>query len=266
MNGDTGIDVILDSSGSGNCLSGGADNDLIISGPGADYLNGDEPYCGPDNPNSPRDPLDDGTSTDGSDDIVTGGGADIVVGGDKDDEIRLHSSAVADRENAVWRAGVTVHGNGGNDDITTGNGQDWIHGGSGDDDIKSDNGPVQQIVLSNGGKDTVYGGLGEDKVRTGDGNDIVYGDNGVDSCTPPITGQPAEADTGGGADEVHGGNGADQIALEAGDDTAFGGDGNDVICGHAGPTPSMATATRPVVRQQWRRHGLWRHRRRHRQR
>ena len=246
LSGDGDDDVLIDSDGTGNCLRGGPGNDQLYSGAGADFLNGDE---GPCSAAAERDPEEDvTTSGDGDDVIITGGGADVVVGGGGRDEVRLDKGAIYDRENAKWRDGATVHGNGGADDIRTGNGPDVIHGGSGDDEIRGDAGPRMEPPAPNGGPDTIHGGLGEDWIDAGEGDDTVYGDNGVDTCVLPITGQPAEVDGAGGADTVYGGPGDDRIALEAGDDVADGGsdegtgplpdlglvaDGADVICGQA---------------------------------
>jgi Ca2+-binding RTX toxin-like protein len=234
LDGGPNRDTLMESSSAGNnCLKGGPGDDQLLDGPGADHLFGDDTFfC-----NGDFDQTEDGSATDGKDAIVTGGGSDLVVAGNGGDEVRVanDNSAAYDRGNAVWKAGVTVYGNGGADHITTGNGGDYIHGGSGDDTIASDGGPRDAFALRNGGRDTVYGGLGADTIDSGDDNDTVYGDNGVDTCTPPIVGQPAEKkDNAGGADTVDGGNDADHIALEAGDDHANGRGGDDVICGHAG--------------------------------
>ena len=230
LSGEAGNDLLLDSSPSNNCLSGGPDNDQIIDGPGADFLNGDEAFCGA---NSTPHPEEDGTSA-GNDVIITGGGSDIVVAGNGKDEVKLDKSGVFGPNDESWKANVRVQGNGGNDDIRTGNGADVVHAGSGDDEAVTDGGPRDALAFRNGGADTVHGGLGKDRLFAGDANDIVFGDNGIDSCTPPITGQPAEADTVGSDDQVEGGDGADQIALEAGADKALGLNGDDTICGHAG--------------------------------
>lgn len=230
--GDLGNDVLIDTSEDGNCLQGGPDNDLIVGGPGADFLNGDTGVCSAAG-FALLEPTEVGDDP-GEDTIVTGGGADHVVAGNGNDDIRLHSSAVAAPNDPIWAAGVKVYGNGGNDIIFTGKGRDIIHGGPGDDEIVADGGRDDSLAFRNGDIDTVWGGLGDDTIETGDLGDIIYGDNGVDTCVLPIVGQPLEADTAGGDDTVHGGDGADRIALEGGDDEAYGDGGDDLICGHAG--------------------------------
>jgi len=230
LGGGPGNDVLEDNSLDGNCLVGGADTDLLISGFGADTLFGDETFfCA----GGGVDPEATGDAGDGGDTIITGGGSDVVFGGGGNDTIRLHGSGVFDGTNAAWLAGVTVQGNDGNDTITTGNGQDWIHGGRGDDTIVADSAP-REATVHFGDADTIYGGTGGDTITAGGGGDIVYGDTGRDSCSTSIVGQPGETDTTGGDDTVYGGPGDDVIALEAGDDHAYGEDSDDVICGHAG--------------------------------
>ena len=52
--GEDGNDRLLDTSPDGNCLSGNDGNDQIIDGPGADFLNGDEAFCGADTAPDPK--------------------------------------------------------------------------------------------------------------------------------------------------------------------------------------------------------------------
>ena len=90
--GEDGNDRLLDTSPDGNCLSGNDGNDQIIDGPGADFLNGDEAFCGAD---TAPDPKEDGGFPGNDGVIITGGGSDVVVAGNSGkDEVKLDKAAV----------------------------------------------------------------------------------------------------------------------------------------------------------------------------
>lgn len=135
VDGGAGDDTITTGAGADN-IDGGSGNDVIKSGAGSDYVFG----------NSGDDAIDAGADND----VVYGGdGADTLAGG-----------AGADY----------VDGGAGNDALDGGAGQDMLSGGVGDDRI-----------VSGAGNDRVYTGEGKDTVENASGKDVVYAQQGVDT-------------------------------------------------------------------------------------
>jgi phospholipase/lecithinase/hemolysin len=79
-------------------------------------------------------------------------------------------------------------------------------------------GPLDDLVLADGGNDRIFAGRGNDTVLTGLGNDLVLGGAGCDILAG-----------GAGRDRVHGCAGNDVVAGSDGDDFQGGGRGSDLM-------------------------------------
>ena len=237
--------VQLVGSGSNETLIGGAGDDLIVAGPGANSLVG----------GTGNDTL---VSNKGDDTLVGGGGNDLfqinpghdplviaptgfntldfsiadlaitlnlglesgqvqLVDSD-DDEVSLVgqfngyiASAYGDNVTANSEDDL-IYGGVGNTTITGGSGNDSIVGGTGND-----------VIYGGVGNSSITGGSGNDSIVGGTGNDIIYGGVG----TPTITG-------GGGNDTIIGGTGNDIIYGGVNSGSITGGNGNDSIVGGTG--------------------------------
>ncbi|MEM6661714.1 MAG: Hint domain-containing protein, partial [Pseudomonadota bacterium] len=262
------IDLILDTAGGDDSVTGGSGDDSLSGADGDDSLAG----------GSGNDLIYGG---DGADTLSTGTGNDTLFGGAGED--RLSNSSGND----------ILYGGTGNDDIVATLGDDTLYGGDGNDTL---DGGVDDDVLYGGadddtltggaGADTLYGGAGTDTFDgPNDAGDVVVGGEDADrinfgagSQTVTVTGNEAgsvvgggtfseieefdlgagddtlTADAGavsaglsvfggagndsilGGADEdaLYGGTGNDNIAGEAGNDLLYGGAGNDTLTGGAG--------------------------------
>ncbi len=210
-------------------LFGGAGNDVLTGGSGADQLFGQA----------------------GNDTLLGKGGADLLfggedndtlTGGDADDQVFGQSG----NDRMIWNPGDDTDLNEGGDGTDTVE----VNGGNGAEDFTAtpngtrvrfdrtnpapfsiDIGTSENLTLNaNGGDDTftgsnglapliqvtVDGGTGNDKLTGGDGNDVLLG--------------------GDGNDLVVGGRGNDVALMGAGDDTFVWnpGDGSDTIEGQAG--------------------------------
>lgn len=210
-------------------LFGGAGNDVLTGGSGADQLFGQE----------------------GNDTLLGKGGLDLLFGGDGNDVL---TGGTGDD---------MVFGQGGNDRMiwNPGEGTDLNEGGAGTDTVEVnggngaetftvtangtrvrfdrttpapfsiDIGTSESLVLNaNGGDDVVTAGNGlatliQLRVDGGTGNDSLTGGDGVDQLIG-----------GDGNDVINGGRGNDTALLGAGDDVFVWnpGDGNDVVEGQAG--------------------------------
>jgi Ca2+-binding RTX toxin-like protein len=254
MYGTAGADTLTATAGISNTIDGGAGNDNITGGTGADTLSGG----------------------DGNDTINGGAGADAIVGGKGNDTLAGGAGA----DTYTYRAGD------GNDRIDVGTGagtegaidklvMDGInfadarisHGGS---DLYLDIG-TERVTIANwyaatktagtnqlasiefadktvttaelsklglamfgtAGADTLKalndddttadGGAGNDNIAGGAGNDKLCGGAGNDAI-----------DGGAGNDQLEGGAGVDNIKGGAGDDTIIGGADSDILAGGAG--------------------------------
>lgn len=173
---------------------GGAGNDRVTTGNGADTLVGDGNRDGA------------GYTCTGD----AGGGDDVLNGGGGDDIIR---------------------GNGGADKLVGGAGGDNIAGGDGDDQLQGVDG---DDTLSGGDNaDVIYGGKGNDTISGGSGNDVIEGlgsgtfDSGSDTDVDGIDG-------GAGEDNIFGGPDVDTINGDGDNDVIRGGDAGDIINGNDG--------------------------------
>jgi len=183
--GGAGNDV-LTGGGGADSISGDEDNDTLAGGAGADLLYG----------NDGNDTFNEGTATSGSDTFAGGLGTDLV-------SYALRTQAIT----ASIGAGATDDGEASEaDDIlgdvegTTGGTQaDTL---TGDANANTLNGGGENDVLSGlAGADTLNGGDGNDTLTGGLGADILNGDAGDDTFDE-------EAATSGG-DTMNGGAGVD---------------------------------------------------------
>jgi Ca2+-binding RTX toxin-like protein len=208
---------------------GGAGNDVLTGGSGADLLFG----------GAGSDTL---LGKGGADQLFGGAGNDVLTGGDGDDQVFGEGG----NDRMIWNPGDdsdlfeggdgvdTAEVNGGNGSETftiTANGTRVrfdrldpapffldigttenlvLNANGGDDTITAGNGLASLIKL------TIDGGAGNDKITGGDGNDTLIG--------------------GDGNDLINGGRGNDAAQLGAGDDTFVWnpGDGSDVVDGQDG--------------------------------
>jgi Ca2+-binding RTX toxin-like protein len=210
-------------------LFGGAGNDTLTGGSGADLLFGQ-----------------DGNDTllgKGGNDLLFGGdGNDVLTGGTGDDQVFGQDG----NDRMIWNPGDGTdlfEGGAGTDtaEVNGGNGAETFSITANGSRVRFDRldpapfsidiGTTENLVLNaNGGDDvitagnglagliqlTIDGGAGNDKITGGDGNDTLLG--------------------GDGNDLIVGGRGNDTARLGAGDDTFVWnpGDGSDVVEGQAG--------------------------------
>jgi Ca2+-binding RTX toxin-like protein len=210
-------------------LFGGAGNDVLTGGSGADQLFG----------GAGNDTL---LGKGGNDLLFGGAGNDTLIGGDGDDQVFGEGG----NDRMIWNPGDdsdlfeggegvdTAEVNGGNGSETftiTANGARARFDRTDPAPFSLDIGTTENLVLNaNGGDDviiagnglanliklTIDGGAGNDRITGGDGNDTLLG--------------------GDGNDVIIGGRGNDTAQLGAGDDTFIWnpGDGSDVVDGQDG--------------------------------
>ena len=145
-------------------ITGGTGSDVIITGSGADTING-----GADNfSNLSNDSINSGA---GNDSITTGAGNDTIYGGTGDDWINA-----GDGNNLVMADGNdTIFTGDGKDIIFAGDGADWVSSGGGNDQIAGD-----VVDSATGGNDTIDAGPGADTIIGGFGRDSITGGGGAD--------------------------------------------------------------------------------------
>lgn len=153
----------------GVAFFGGADDDVLVSFGGDDWLQGDE----------------------GNDVLIAGAGRDTLLGGLGDDQLW----AGAGDDNLQGGTGDDLlvgdlDGEAGNDILFGGDGVDTLIGGAGNDALNGD-----------AGNDKIYGGAGSDQINGGLGADWLFGGEGVDYL---VAGRDNDQDVmvgGEGADE-----------------------------------------------------------------
>ncbi len=199
-------------------IDGGAGDDHIVAGGGADYVDG-----GLDN-----------------DTIYGGGGKDLLRGGDGDDYIWGDGTVAP---NGYSTAAPETHGNdyldggSGDDQLIGQGGNDALFGGAGDDTLLGDD--INETLLAGSfhGNDFLDGGEGNDALFGGGGSDQLVGGAGDDN----LVGDAGRVDLAGayhGRDFLDGGNGADTLSGSGNNDVLYGGAGNDTLFGDAGTNPS----------------------------
>ena len=231
--------------GSGETLLGGAGNDLLIAGPGANSVVG----------GGGNDTI---VSNQGDDTLVGGGGNDIFrinpgqdplvvapggfntldfsiatvpvsidLGMDSGQQQIVNSDndevTLIGQFNTLIGSpyGGSITANNANDLLYLTTGNSTITGGSGHDSIVGGSG--NDIIYLTTGNSTITGGSGTDSIRGGTGNDFIY----LTTGNSTITG-------GSGTDSIRGGTGNDFIYLTTGNSTITGGSGHDSITGGTG--------------------------------
>jgi Ca2+-binding RTX toxin-like protein len=207
----------VDADQGANAVYGGANNNYVKTGIGADTINltsGDNIIISDAGANTI-------TVTFGDNLISTGLGADNITATDGDNFINAGDGA-----NAITVTSgdnIIVTGKGA-DSITTagflgtvnvinaGNGANTITTGAGNDHITG--GIHADTITSGAGDDIVYASDGANTITTGAGNDLIY--------------------TGKDVDTVSAGTGNDTIHIYGGTDTISAGTGNDTLIAHFG--------------------------------
>ena len=214
-------------------LFGGAGNDTLTGGSGADQLFGQ----------ADNDTL---LGKGGADLLFGGAGNDVLIGGDGDDQ--MFGEAGNDR--FIWNPGDDtdlVEGGSGTDtlEVNGGNGAETFTIAANGDRVRFDRvtpapfsidaGTIESIVLNAGGGDdeisasgnlatlvklTIDGGAGNDKINGGngadlliggDGDDFIDGNQGSDTALLGAGNDLFQWDPGDGSDTVEGGDGADTM-------------------------------------------------------
>lgn len=199
-------------------IGGGAGDDKIITGDGADSVFGG----------------------DGDDRLYTGAGADYAEGGAGDDRLAGddgNDTLLGGDGNDRLQGGAgrdDLDGGDGDDRVSGGDGSDLIHGGLGNDDL--DGGGGNDTIYADDGQDSVSGGAGNDEIYGGTGNSELAGGGGADDIyagsgdSTLVGGDGNDNLYGGMGDSVFdGGKGNDHIELGLGDATVTGGSGNDEV-------------------------------------
>ncbi len=220
------IDPALDSLAYPASVSGGAGNDRITAGSGADTID----------------------AGDGNDKVYANGGADLITGGSGNDTVYG-----GDGNDTILggNGNDRLVGEGGNDVFDGGKNNNSIDGGDGDDVFKEKVG--SDTVFAGAGNDSgsfkaggiVYGEAGSD-IFVSTGSALLYGGDDNDNLQGTSVWGDAGDDTLAGLngpDEIHGGDGNDLIRGmdgndvligDAGDDAIFGGGGTDSLFGGDG--------------------------------
>jgi len=237
LTGGSGADLLFGGAGNDTLLGKGG-NDLLFGGAGNDTLTG----------GSGADLLFGGAGNDtlfgkGGNDLLFGGaGNDVLTGGDGDDQVFGEGG----NDRMIWNPGDDSDLFEGGDGVDTAE----INGGNGSETFTItangtrvrfdrldpapfflDIGTTENLVLNaNGGDDTITAGNGlagliKLTIDGGSGNDTITGGDGNDTLIG-----------GDGNDLIIGGRGNDTAQLGAGDDTFVWnpGDGSDVVEGQDG--------------------------------
>ncbi len=196
----------------------GNDDDSIVAGGGADFVDGDDG----------DDTIDAG---DGDDTVLGGLGDDSILGGLGNDNIMAENGSdtiyAGEGDDTVGASigGDLVYGEGGNDSLTGGGYAvgpgDTIYGGTGNDTISGGGGA--DSLYGDEDDDSIDGGVGDDTLEGGTGNDTLDGGDGNDSINGDV-----------GDDSIVGGAGDDFLRGSFGDDTLVGGTGDDTLWGGFG--------------------------------
>jgi Ca2+-binding RTX toxin-like protein len=185
----------------------------------------------------------------GDDWILSGSGANKLQGGTGIDtvsytdstgavDVQLLSSSYLPRALGGWAEGDTLSGfenvRGSNfDDVIGGDLQaNTLWGNGGDDLVRGLAGDDK--VYGDEGDDFLFGGDGRDGLDGGEGNDTLWGEQGDDALVGGIdhdllSGGAGNDDLfgGDGTDALYGGSGSDDLFGQAGADTHWGGSGAD---------------------------------------
>ncbi|KUR70840.1 hypothetical protein AQZ52_13515 [Novosphingobium fuchskuhlense] len=219
ISGGIGADLLKGGAGNDN-LSGRSGDDTLIGGAGRDRVYGDagNDFLDITDLATPGGSAslggDQAFGGDGNDTIIATNSANRIEGGLGDDDI-----SVGDGGN--YGAFVTlINGDGGNDHIQGSNEAEIIFGGPDDETAPAN--LRSGIDLAQLDDDYIRGGGGDDTIRGGIGNDVIYGD--------------------AGADKLYGGRGDDTINADW-LDRVFGGLGDDLVI----IAPTLTPPASPLV-------------------
>ena len=216
-------------------LFGGADNDTLVGGSGADQLFGQ----------SGNDTL---LGKGGIDLLFGGAGNDVLTGGDADDQ----AFGQGGDDRMIWNPGDdtdlneggegidTVEVNGGNGaeqfaatangvrvrfdrvapapfSIDIGTSESMVLNANGGDDTFAATGNLAALIKltvdGGAGNDRLLGGNGNDSLIGGDGNDFVDGNQGSDNALLGVGDDTFQWDPGDGSDVVEGQDGTDVLTF-----------------------------------------------------
>src|SRR5499426_3630652 len=193
-------------------LFGGAGNDVLTGGSGADLLFG----------GAGNDTL---LGKGGNDFLFGGAGNDVLTGGDGDDQVFGEGG----NDRMIWNPGDDsdlMEGGDGNDtaEVNGGNGAETFTITANGSRVRFDRvtpapftidiGTTEELVVNaNGGagNDTITGGDGNDRLLGGDGNDIVTGGRGNDTALLGAGDDTFVWNPGDGSDVVDGQDGNDTM-------------------------------------------------------
>ncbi|HEX8198869.1 MAG TPA: hypothetical protein VF590_00135, partial [Isosphaeraceae bacterium] len=199
----------------------------------------------------------------GDDILLGGNGADDLDGGEGYDILLGDSGRIQLSFGQIISISTTDSSLGGNDMLTGGGGNDIAMGGYGRDSMVGDTGRDLLIgdgalvtlaggllasiattdpsigdsdTLDGGGDDDILlGGAGADGLVGGDGDDILLGDFGrLQLSAGQVTGIATTDPNLGGNDTITGGAGDDIVLGGSGADNLNGGDGDDILLGDFG--------------------------------
>src|SRR5215470_8839146 len=198
LSGGAGNDTLLGKGGN-DLLFGGAGNDTLIGGTGDDQVFGE---AGNDrmiwNPGDGSDLFEGGDGTDTAE--VNGGNASetfaITANGTRVRFDRV-SPAPFFLDTATTE-NLVVNANGGDDTITAGNGLASL---------------IKLTIDGGAGNDTITGGDGDDRLLGGDGNDLVTGGRGNDTALLGNGDDTFVWNPGDGSDVVEGQDGTDTLVF-----------------------------------------------------
>lgn len=236
LNGGIGADHLVGGAGNDR-LQGGEGHDSLIGGAGADRLSGGGG--------------DDVLVVDAQDrnaDIDGGAGHDIVLAGDAAGVVfdlglsnveEAQGGAGSDRFFTTGAGAIVAAGGGGNDQLLGGAGGDLLTGGSGADMLKGGGGDDRLLIDATDRQADIDGGTGRDTVviegsegrafDAGAANvEVVEGSDGADNLSTSAAGA-VDLRGGAGNDTLTGGTGADTLVGDAGSDTLRGGAGDDQL-------------------------------------
>jgi Ca2+-binding RTX toxin-like protein len=210
-------------------LHGGAGNDELTDGGGADTIFGDDgddmidrTSGGCCNQGFGSDTVDGGA---GNDDITGGSGNDAVLGGAGNDKVYGDGSS------------------GGDDVLDGGDGDDYVNGGPGNYVLTG--GPGNDEVNGLNGTDKVDGGLGDDKVLGDADDDTLVDLGGFDSFDGGSGNDLVTSRDGVKGEAVACGVGADRAVVDTGDIVAVNDPGSncETVDAAAATTPTTPPAT-----------------------
>jgi Ca2+-binding RTX toxin-like protein len=215
----------IDGVGGANAVYGGAGNNYVKTGIGADTVNltsGNNIIISDAGANTI-------TVTGGDNFISTGLGADNITATDGDNFINAGDGA-----NAITVTSgnnIIVTGEGADSITTAGLAHTFVNGHRKSNTVNIINaGDGANTITTGMGDDHITGGIHADTITSGAGNDTVFASDGANTIT---TGAGNDViHTGKDVDTVSAGTGDDEIHIYGGTDTISAGTGNDTLFVH----------------------------------